>query len=122
MKDLSKSAVPIIESVYDTFTNSEKTIADYFINNVNEDEDFSAANISKKLHVSEASLTRFSKKCGYSGYREFIYVYKDNITEDPHIQHHLTKKVLADYDEILNKSYSLINEKQIEHIIELIIQ
>lgn len=122
MQDLSKSAVPIIESVYDTFTNSEKTVADYFIHNMEEDEDFSASNISKKLHVSEASLTRFSKKCGYSGYREFIYAYKSNITEDSNIQHRLTKKVLADYDQILNKSYSLINEEQIERIIKLIIR
>lgn len=122
MQDLNKSVVPIIESVYDTLTNSERTIADFFISNVNEKEDFSAANISSKLHVSEASLTRFSKKCGYEGYREFIYVYKTNIAEDPHIHRQLTKRVLADYDEILNKSYSLINEEQIEHIIELIIE
>ena len=122
MQNLNKSAVPIIESVYDTFTNSERRIADYFINNDNQDEDFSAANISTKLHVSEASLTRFSKKCGYSGYREFIYVYKNNITEDPQIHRHLTKRVLSDYEEILNKSYSLIDEEQIEHIIKLIIE
>lgn len=121
MENLNKSAIPIIESVYNTLTNSERTIADYFINNVKEEEDFSAANIAKQLHISEASLTRFSKKCGYSGYREFIYDYKANIAEDPHVHHQLTKKVLSDYDEILNKSYSLINEEQIEHIIQLII-
>lgn len=121
MQNLNQSAIPIIESVYDTLTNSEKTIGDFFINNVNEEEDFSATNIAEKLHVSEASLTRFSKKCGYSGYREFIYVYKNNIAENPHMHRQLTKKVLSDYDEILNKSYSLINEEQIEQIIQLII-
>ena len=122
MTNLNKSAVPIIESVYDTFTNSEKIVADFFIENANEKVDFSAANMSEKLHVSEASLTRFSKKCGYEGYREFIYIYKKNITSDPHIHRQLTKRVLSDYDEILNKSYSLINEEQIERIIELIIK
>lgn len=72
MDDLNKSVVPVIESVYENFTTLEKNIADFFINNVDKDEDFSAINISKKLHVSEATLTRFPKKCGYTGYREFI--------------------------------------------------
>lgn len=72
MDDLNKSVVPVIESVYENFTTLEKNIADFFINNVDKDEDFSAINISKKLHVSKATLTRFSKKCGYTGYREFI--------------------------------------------------
>ncbi len=121
MQELDKSVVPIIESVYETLTESERIAADFFINNAEQALDFSASYVSKLLHVSEASLTRFAKKCGFSGYREFIYVYKLNITEpsNPHTQ--LTQNVLADYDEILNKTYSLIDEKQIEHIIQLII-
>lgn len=122
MKKFSKSIVPIIESVYDNLTASEKIVADYFISNIDEKEDFSAANISKQLHVSEASLTRFSKKCGYSGYREFIYAYKENIEKKPHIQHELVKRVLADYEEILNKTYSLIDEEQLEKIMTLILE
>lgn len=121
MQNLNKSTIPIIESVYDTLTNSEKIVADFFIKNINEEEDFSAANIAEKLHVSEASLTRFSKKCGFTGYREFTYYYKDNIPNNPLKYRKLTKKVLADYDEILTKSYSLIDEEQIEHIIKFII-
>ena len=121
MEKYSKSTIPIIESVYDTFTAAEKIIADYFINNINKNEDFSAANISTKLHISEASLTRFSQKCGYSGYREFIYTYKKNIERKPHIQDELIKRVLVDYEEILNKTYSLIDENQIKNIMTLIL-
>ena len=121
MDELSKSVVPVIESVYETFTNSERIIADYFINNSDASIDFSAVNIAGLLHVSEASLTRFSKKCGYTGYREFVYIYKTNIAEDPHDHQELTKNVLSDYDEILQKTYSLIDEEQIERIIQLII-
>ena len=81
MDDLNKSVIPVIESVYENFTNLEKNIADFFINNVDKDEDFSAISISKKMHVSEATLTRFAKKCGYSGYREFIYVHKSIVKQ-----------------------------------------
>lgn len=121
MDDLNKSVVPVIESVYENFTTLEKNIADFFINNVDKDEDFSAINISKKLHVSEATLTRFSKKCGYTGYREFIYTYKTNISEQPKKHRQTTEKVLSDYDEILGKSYSLIDEEQMEHIVQYVI-
>ena len=122
MDDLNKSVVPVIESVYENFTTLEKNIADFFINNFDKDEDFSAINISRKLHVSEATLTRFSKKCGYAGYREFIYIYKTNISENPKKHRQTTEKVLSDYDEILGKSYSLIDEEQLEHIIQYLIE
>ena len=75
-----KSVVPIIESNYDNFTNLEKTIADFFIKN-QEKMDFSAKKISEKLFVSEASLSRFAKKCGYRGYREFVYQYEETFVE-----------------------------------------
>ena len=64
-----KSVVPIIESNYDNFTTVEKNIADFFIQN-RKKVDFSAKAVAENLFVSEASLSRFAKKCGYRGYRE----------------------------------------------------
>lgn len=43
--------------------------------------DFSAKEIAKHLFVSEASLSRFAKKCGFRGYREFIYQYEESFEE-----------------------------------------
>lgn len=70
MKGYVSSLLPRIEANYHNFTNLEKTIADFFLNNT-EKTDFSAKAISGKLFVSEASLSRFAKKIGYRGYREF---------------------------------------------------
>ena len=75
-----KSVIPIIESNYENFTALEKNIADFFMKN-EEKMDFSAKEIAKHLFVSEASLSRFAKKCGFRGYREFIYQYEQNLTE-----------------------------------------
>ena len=77
MKEYQKSIIPHVESLYDSFTPSEKTIADFFIRNT-EEVDVSSKNLSKKLFVSEASISRFAKKCGFDGYREFIFVYKQS--------------------------------------------
>ena len=75
-----KSVVPIIESNYDKFTTVERNIADFFIQN-RKKVDFSSKSISERLFVSEASLSRFAKKCGYRGYREFIYQYEETFVE-----------------------------------------
>lgn len=110
-----KSVVPIIESNYDNFTNVEKNIADFFIQN-RKKMDFSAKTISERLYVSEASLSRFAKKCGYRGYREFIYQYEENFVEKQESITGNTRGVLNAYQELLNKTYSLVDEAQIVRI------
>lgn len=119
MNEYEISIVPVIEANYDRLTQVEKNIADFFIANT-ENADFSARNIAEKLFVSEASLSRFAKKVGYAGYREFLYNYqstfqqkKQNIQED-------TKVVFNTYQELLNKAYSLIDEEQMERVVKLI--
>lgn len=110
-----KSVVPIIESNYENFTTVEKSIADFFIHN-QERVDFSARAIGERLFVSEASLSRFAKKCGYRGYREFIYQYEEIFVEKRDSVTEHTRMVLNAYQELLNKTYSLMNENQIMRV------
>lgn len=119
MEQYEKTIIPKIESLYQNFTPLEKTIADFFIHNT-EKINLSSKNISKKLFVSEATLSRFSKKCGFKGYREFIFLYKQNFVEKPsNITTNYTKQVLSTYQELLNKSYALVDEDQITRITNL---
>ena len=112
-----KSVIAIIESNYENFTVLERTIADFFMKN-QEKVDFSAKEIAKRLFVSEASLSRFAKKCGYRGYREFIYQYEESFEEkNKELMGH-TRQVLNTYQELLNKTYSLMDEAQIIRICE----
>ena len=111
----TKTIIPIIESKYDSFTAVEKNIADFFIHN-NEETDYSAKAIAERLYVSEASLSRFAKKCGYRGYREFIYQYEKVFVERKADTIGNTKMILNVYQEILNKAYNLTDEAQIARI------
>ena len=110
-----KSVVPIIESNYDKFTTVEKNIADFFIKN-RKKIDFSAKSVAEMLYVSEASLSRFAKKCGYRGYREFVYQYEETFVGKQESITCNTRMALNAYQELLNKTYSLMNEEQIERI------
>ena len=110
-----RSIIPVIESNYDNFTTMEKGIADFFIKN-RKKMDFSAKAISELLFVSEASLSRFAKKCGYRGYREFIYQYEENFVEKKESMTGNTRMVLNTYQELLNKTYNLVDESQVARI------
>ena len=110
-----KSVLPIIESNYENFTTVERTIGDFFLKN-QERLDFSSKAISERLFVSEASLSRFAKKCGYRGYREFVYQYEQTFVEKNQPMTGHTRMALNAYQELLNKTYSLLNERQIVRI------
>lgn len=66
--------------------------------------------------MSEASLSRFAKKCGYRGYREFVYQYEETLVEKKESMTGNTRMVLNAYQELLNKTYSLVDEEQIARI------
>lgn len=114
-----ESLLPIIIEKYNEFTSVEKTIADFFLENKTKD-DFSIKNIKDKIFVSEASLSRFARKCGFKGYREFVYAYE---TEFLNIHKKIptgVKEVLDTYNIYLNQMISLVDEKQIDRLSEYI--
>ncbi len=114
-----------ISNSYESFTPVDKSIANFLLSNT-ERMDFSSKNIAKRLYVSEAALSRFSKKCGYKGYRELIYSYeKDLELEIPVEQNELnvgafTKKIRFSYSSLLNETCSMLDEKQIQRIAALL--
>lgn len=114
MDNYLKPVVLNIEANYDKFTASEKTIADFFMNN-RENMDFSAKAIAEKLYLSEATLSKFAKKCGYKGYKELIFQYEKTFVEK-RAASEKTRIALEAYQELLNKTYSLMDEEQVKRI------
>lgn len=111
--------LPLIESKYEELTESEKIIADYFLNT--EDEDLSSKTVSSKLYVSESALTRFAKRLGLSGYREFIYFLNRN--RDNQADSIVCRKspVFDTYEEILKKTYNLYDEEKCKTLTQYIL-
>lgn len=121
MADYKRSIIPYIESMVNQLTPLEKKIAHYFISNQEPSTDFSSKAVSQRLFISEASLTRFAKKCGFSGYREFIYQYQESFTESKPLPSNLMTTVFDNYQELLNKSYSIIDQDKIMRIVDLLL-
>ena len=113
-----------IRNYYDEMTPVEKNIANFFLNNT-EKCDLSSKNIAKRLYVSEASLSRFAKKCGYKGYRELSFSYEKDLElekREGSINRNTTffaKKVYGYYKNILHENYEKIDEEQIRRVAEM---
>ena len=117
MEHYARSIIPVIEYNYENFTALERTIADFFIQNKKK-RDFSAKAVSERLFVSEASLSRFAKKCGFR-YRS-LFITKIRFGKKRADPLRIIRRVLDTYQELLNKAYNLADEKSFQKIMRIL--
>ena len=113
----------IIDLHFEELTELEQEIARYFLQVDTIVDDLSSQQVTQKLHVSQAALTRFAKKCGFTGYREFVFQYQHQASkQDTHSHKHspLTKRVLRSYSIMREHTQDLIDEAQLERVAQLI--
>ena len=113
----------IIDLHFEELTELEHEIARYFLQAETIQDDLSSQQVTQKLHISQAALTRFSKKCGFTGYREFVFQYQHQASKpDTHSHKHspLTKRVLRSYSIMREQTQDLIDEEQLERVAQLI--
>lgn len=113
----------IIDLHFEELTELEQEIARYFLQTETIQDDLSSQQVTQKLHISQAALTRFAKKCGFTGYREFVFQYQHQASkQDTHSHKHspLTKRVLRSYSIMREQTQDLIDEEQLERIAQLI--
>ena len=113
----------IIDLHFEELTELEQEIARYFLQVDTIVDDLSSQQVTQKLHVSQAALTRFAKKCGFTGYREFVFRYQHQANkQDTHSHKHspLTKRVLRSYSNLREQTQDLIDEAQLERVAQLI--
>ena len=113
----------IIDLRFEELTELEQEIARYFLQTETIQDDLSSQQVTQKLHISQAALTRFAKKCGFTGYREFVFQYQHQASKtDTHSHKHspLTKRVLRSYSIMREQTQDLIDEEQLERVAQLI--
>ena len=110
-----------IEASYEKMTAVERSVAEFFIAN-KDDMDFSSKNISHVLYVSEATLSRFSQKCGYKGYREFIFSYERDLKFEQKSESTekdvglFAQRVQSSYQKLLQENFRMLDEEQIRRV------
>lgn len=106
-----------IMNSYGQMTQVERTVAGFFLNNT-KPVDLASKNLSKLLYVSEATLSRFAKKCGYKGYREFSYEYERerSAAAGGHSGGEADPQIENLYTMLLANSFSAIDNGQMRRI------
>ena len=119
-----KNILAIIESHLDKMTDLEQRIGHYFLDPNSIQEDLSSLQVAQTLHISQAALTRFAKKCGFKGYREFSFQYLQDLQkaqiESDNMQSSLSRHVLYNYNQIHQQTKELIDEEKLERVAQII--
>ena len=119
-----QNILAIIESHLDKMTDLEQRIGHYFLDPNSIQEDLSSLQVAQTLHISQAALTRFAKKCGFKGYREFSFQYLQDLqkaqTEADNRPSSLSRHVLYNYNQIHQQTKELIDEEKLERVAQII--
>ena len=119
-----QNILAIIESHLDKMTDLEQRIGHYFLDPNSIQEDLSSLQVAQTLHISQAALTRFAKKCGFKGYREFSFQYLQDLqkaqNESDNMQSSLSRHVLYNYNQIHQQTKELIDEEKLERVAQII--
>ena len=119
-----QNILAIIESHLDKMTDLEQRIGHYFLDPNSIQEDLSSLQVAQTLHISQAALTRFAKKCGFKGYREFSFQYLQDLqkvqNEADNMQSSLSRHVLYNYNQIHQQTKELIDEEKLERVAQII--
>ncbi len=116
-----------IQKVLPELTSAERSVAEYFLK-TDTVADFSSKKISRELFVSEATLSRFAQKCGFKGYREFIYSYETSlqleqalkVSDEEQDIPTIAKKVEASYYSLLRESFVNIDTDALMRVANLL--
>lgn len=89
----------------ENFTNSEKSIAEYILKNLEDIHTFSAEKLARKSFTSKASVVRLCRKLNVDGYREFQREIDREVSEMRKIELFLSKEPLntsTKYEDIVS--------------------
>nr|WP_312291734.1 MurR/RpiR family transcriptional regulator [Clostridium chromiireducens] len=130
MKEIEKSVLDKILSIYKSLHEAEKKIADYIINNKEQVIEMTVSELSTKSNVSEATIVRFCKKCDLKGFYDLkINIAKEMVRKnDTNVSNDLDsnnitqslQNILANKIEELKQTISMMNEENIKKILSAI--
>jgi DNA-binding MurR/RpiR family transcriptional regulator len=119
----------LIRSTYNSFTNTERKVADYILDHTKEVIYLSIVDLADACGVGESSVFRFCKTMKLKGYQEFRIVLAQSISPDEDTQELTSKitmedtleevssKILTTNINALTETQKLINENDISEAI-----
>lgn len=79
---MSVNGRPNIKDYYSGFSKTQKRVADFFIQNAHQASGKTIDDIASRIGVSKATIVRFAKSIGFSGYRDFIMRFSATVADE----------------------------------------
>ncbi|MGG4397947.1 MurR/RpiR family transcriptional regulator [Paenibacillus thiaminolyticus] len=123
-----------IHSMYNSFTNTERKVADYIVEHTRSVIYMSITDLADACDVGESSIFRFCKSLTFKGYQEFKIALAHSITAENEIPQlteqiemddtieQVASKVLTTNVNAINETYDLLKADHIEKAIGYMIQ
>lgn len=106
--------IELIQKHFDEFTNNEKEIAYYVINNPFDTSRGNIIGIANATKTSKSSVIRFAQKLGYEGYSQFKFdLARSLVSQDSGTSEESYLNVIDLYIEYLNKLKQSIDKNDI---------
>ncbi len=125
---MNQSPFETIQSYEKEFTRTDRKISRYILKHPNEVIQYSLADLSRKIGVSDAAMIRFAKRIGYSGFSALKndiarYIFSHNTDDDNSDEDHSNDSPLVSIPRQYARYISAISEmtdmKTVEHIADL---
>jgi DNA-binding MurR/RpiR family transcriptional regulator len=108
-----------LHSLYDGLTTTDKRIADWFLQNINDAPNFTITEIANRCNVGESTIFRFTKQFGVTGFKEFRLRLAQELAARPVITDwrapHSDIKVADDIQTVMQK----VTQANIESLFEM---
>lgn len=114
--------IAMIESFYPSLSKTEKKIADYMIEEKGKIIYQTLLEISKNIHVGEASIMRFVRKIGYNGFQDLkLEIAKEDRPQEQETYEHYIDEVAGNMVNTIANTKTVLDPKQLNIAIDLIV-
>lgn len=131
---MAENILNSITEQYPTLTRSSKKLADYIFTHTGDAQYLSITTLAENSGVSEATITRFCRGLGLSGYNDFkLALAKSERTTDLGDPSHSPESITAEDDcssmckkiqdsliQSVNETYELLNQSALQKAIDLL--
>lgn len=128
----NKSVINMIFAEYDSFFEAEKKIGNYILNNTKKVVEMTVAELAEEAGTSEATVSRFCKKCNMKGFhhlkitlaKEIVQSRKEEQPVSGNVDLQNIKQslqsILANKIDELKQTILTINEDELQEILEIL--
>lgn len=118
---MNMTIVEEIQASFPDFSEKEKQIATYLLQNNNEIKNINISNLAKLTNTSPATITRFAKKIGCQSFVELKIRLNASMIELPLDDHdQKSDQIYEYYSEVIKNTQRMTKTEQIKEVVTLI--